>query len=157
MKVYLFLLTSLSAGNTFDLNNVLSVFWRNSTADTGPAMEERFRRSSGVNGQNLSCCYTGTCACPQAYPMPIPMYPVFQPPVVIPARTYFEPVVHDHPPVRELISRSDSEYSDISDDSDDSIDYGHGIRGRHEIGTSKRHKYRYYIAPKKDRKHGRFE
>lgn len=64
--------------------------------------------NSKKGSQNNTCCFGGACfsPCPLASGgiMPMPMqFPLSPPaPVMIPARTYYEPVVHNHPPLHKI-------------------------------------------------------
>lgn len=72
------------------------------------SLVEMFRpaRHQGQNWNDVkTCCATGVCVCPYQVPIPVPMplpMPIIQTPLVVPARTVFEPVVHDHPPLHEI-------------------------------------------------------
>lgn len=50
-----------------------------------------------------SCCIAMVCYNPCPYAMPAPYYPQMPDiPMVLPARTYYEPVIHNHPPLHKI-------------------------------------------------------
>lgn len=91
------------------------------------------------NMAGTPCCNGVSCfpcpyPMPMAYPVPVPQVP--QIPIVVPAQTFYEPVIHDHPPLHEIkrimkrkrrkrprYSDSDSSDSSDADDGYSSIDY----------------------------------
>ncbi|VVC99941.1 unnamed protein product [Leptidea sinapis] len=82
-------------------------------------------KDEALIGTHLGCCYGSFCANPCVYPYPMVAAP--QVPVVVHARTFFEPVQHDHPPLgvikdiikADKIEQYDSTYSDNSEESSD--------------------------------------
>ncbi|CAK1543746.1 unnamed protein product [Leptosia nina] len=84
----------------------------------------------GVDWKNASttnggCCFGQICTNPCVIPVPL-----YQPqmPIVLPARTVYEPVEHDHPPlgeIRDIITADKQRYasSESSDTSDTETDY----------------------------------
>lgn len=56
------------------------------------------KATSTSNNTDITCCPDYSCPNP-CYPM---MYPIPPPPVVIPVRTVFEPVIHHHPPLHVI-------------------------------------------------------
>lgn len=98
--------------------------------------------STGTNTGSAPCCNGVTCfpcpyPMPMAYPVPVPQIP--QIPIVVPAQTFYEPVIHDHPPlykIKEIIKKgrkkkkrySASDCSDASESGDGnrSVDYYDG-------------------------------
>ncbi|KAJ0177541.1 hypothetical protein K1T71_006414 [Dendrolimus kikuchii] len=74
----------------------------------------QIKNSQAVVNSN-QCCNTVIC-----YPCPMPVTFV-QPPIIVPARAYFEPVIHDHPPLdvmRKIMKKQKSKhrYTDYSYD-----------------------------------------
>lgn len=78
-----------------------------------------------VFSNNNDCCNTLIC-----YPCPIP-YNFLQVPVIVPARTYFEPVIHDHPPLevmKKIMNKNKKNYTEYNyDDSSSVTDSGSEI------------------------------
>lgn len=84
--------------------------------------------------ETTPCCNGVSCfpcpyPMPMAYPAPVPQIP--QIPIVVPAQTFYEPVIHDHPPLHQIKSiiekgkrrkrkRDDSHYIDSTDSCDTS-------------------------------------
>ncbi|CAF4818349.1 unnamed protein product [Pieris macdunnoughi] len=92
------------------------------------AFRELFMKGRADNSTVKSggCCFGQVCTNPCVYPV----QPAPQLPVILPARTVYEPVEHDHPPLGEIkdIIRAERRYERIESDSysddTDSDDYG---------------------------------
>lgn len=84
-------------------------------AGLGWKSDREVKETNEVKEQtSSSCCTSGRCY----NPCPVPMIPIVpQPPVVIPGRAVFEPVVHDHPPlhvIQKIIKKKKKKKSSTS-------------------------------------------
>ncbi|CAG4946353.1 unnamed protein product [Colias eurytheme] len=86
-------------------------------------------KAGGLNSTNGPCCFGQICTNPCTYPI-LPNYQ--QMPIILPARTVYEPVEHNHPPlgdIKDLIEADKKrhnyvsyEFSDTSSETDTDTD-----------------------------------
>lgn len=95
------------------INKPMSSMYKSMSIDTRPVQIMRSGHSGATSPDNGQVATTATPEnpknillpmYPQRFPMAVPMSMPFYPriPVMIPMKSYFEPVVHDHPPLYKI-------------------------------------------------------